>query len=156
MSAIDGFVLGVLALAAALGGVWLVTICVRKTWAVANALIDGLREIGKLRQTCEELRDEARIFSGIMAGTYLPNPKFGEGGKSPANPSAAPQAPPPFPTPVFDRFRVKEPPDAKLEDSQVIAPSDEEMAAQERIDNLRELGFDVQEPSDAEGIHAEG
>jgi hypothetical protein len=155
MSATDGFVLGVLALAILLGLVWLATICVRKTWAVANALIDGLREIGKLRQVAMEVRDEAKAFRSILIGTYQPTPNSGVEA-IPGAASPAPTAPPAFPTPVFERFRTKpEVPDSKIEETEVIAPTDAEMAEEERLENLRELGFDVQEPDDAEGIHTE-
>ena len=158
MTPIDGFVLGVLSLAVLLAVVWLVVIALRKTLAVANALIEGLSEIPKLRASGEnlvkvfiELRDEARLFRAIAVGGLQPPPDGGEE----ASP-LTPRAPVSFPAPLFDRFSVKpEVSDATLEESKVEAPTDAEMAEIERLERLRDLGFPVEEPDDAEGIHTE-
>jgi hypothetical protein len=159
MTPIDGFVLGVLSLAILLAIVFLIFLVVRKTLAVANALIEGLREIPKLRASGEslvkvflELRDEAKLFRAIATGVYVPpTPEGGE-----ETPPQRPAVPSPFPSPAFDRFAVQpEVPDATIEDSKDVTTTDAEQAEIERLETLRTLGFPVEDAEDAEGIHAE-
>lgn len=157
MTPIDGIVIGICGTVVVGLIAFVVTLWVRKALAVANALINGLNEIPKLRAEGEklvkvftDLRDEARMFRSIAMGVM---PDAPPGTESAPQPPARPMAP--FPAPVLDRFRVQEPADATKEESVVVDPTDEEMAQEERIQNLRDMGIPIEEPEDAEGIHVE-
>lgn len=157
LSPVDGFVLGVLACAVAGLAVFGVIVVVRKAAEVANSLIAGLSAIPQLKESNESLvkvvisfRDEVRAFRTVALGQPELVPEFG-----PENqPPQSTRTPAPFPAPAFDRFPV-EAADATREDSQVIAPTDAEMVEFERVENLRNMGIQVEEPEPGTGIGAE-
>lgn len=157
LSPVDGFVLGVLACAVAGLAVFGVIVVVRKAAEVANSLIAGLSAIPQLKESNESLvkvvisfRDEVRAFRTVALGQPELVPEFG-----PENqPPQGTRTPAPFPAPAFDRFPV-EVPDATRGDSQIIASTDAEMAEFERVENLRNMGIEVEEPELGTGIGAE-
>jgi hypothetical protein len=117
-----------------------------KAWKIVSSIERALNAIPKVQKSLDDL---VILLKAVITGGNPNFPNFGldtEGnplGPQPLDPM--PRAP--FPSPVFDRFTVKpDEPDAVPEDTIVISSTDEELIDAERVENLRRMGFQVEEP----------
>lgn len=158
---LNGIFLGAAGLAIITG----LFVAIRKTWSVATSMETALQAVPRLIKVLEELvtiasgfRQELAYLRGVATGSVIlqqPGDIEPNAGGTPQEP----RAPTPFPSPVFDRFTVKpDAPDATKEESVIFAQTDEEMAEIEKLDNLRNLGYvveDVETPHEARQVDSE-
>lgn len=125
---------------------------------VARALITAWKIMVNLHSTLHEAVAVLKEYRGDfqflrqLQEAAGKSPNFGEAGGF-QEPVVSVQGPresrrpiAPFPDPLIDRFPVKPPePDAEAEDADVTG-NEEDMVNRERVDNLKDMGFDAEEP----------
>lgn len=148
MSTTDALLVGGLGTAIVILIAYGVVIAIRKTWGIVSSLTAALKEIAKLREANQQLVSIAKQVVAELS--YLR--QIMTGGKSTESPQpeqayqpwVQPKIPE-YPTPDFSRFRVKEVPDAKPEDTdmEALAQTDEDLTNIERLETLRQMGMDM-------------
>ena len=148
LSAADGIVLGALGMALFIVAGFFVFLAARRTWEVAKSMETALRAVPPLVEAVQELvavakdlRGELGYMRAVVTGGLIPEqPQQSEDGET--TEPTSPVGRVPFPAPVYDRFTTKPlEEDAKLEDSEVISQTDAEMAEEEKLENLRQMGM---------------
>lgn len=125
---------------------------------LAKALTELAKQSKALLAVCDGIQREL-AYIRALAPPPSPNSGVDVGSSQGFQQAAPPDTPPPFPSPIFDRFDVRKPePDAKIEDTDSggLIQTDEDLVAMEQLENLRQMGIPV-EDSDAEhpGIEVE-
>ena len=156
MSPFDYMLLGALALAA----LYCLFLAIRKTWLVATSMDEALRTVPPILKALQDLVDAARglqkefqIMRHIATGDQ-PTPNFGVE----ATPGAGTEQPeiPQYPKPPFEMYPIQTVvPDAKPEDTQVFAPTDAEVAEEEKLENLIDAGLAYREEVQPPGREVE-
>lgn len=151
MTQVDGILIGA-------GGtvlVYFVVLGIRKTWAVATSMEEALRAVPPILAAIQNLVAAARDFQKELA--FMRHIAMGgtpnSGVEDPENPPARQQSnavngAPEYPAPILSMYPQKPPdaPDAKPEDTEVFAQTEEEMAEEEKLQNLIDAGLAEREP----------
>ena len=156
MTPIDGIVVGVFMTLAILLAAHFIILAAKKALAVAQDLINGLREISSLVDEAKAVRSQLEIIASFLGQQPAYEVHSGPVPINAGNVEAVERhggGLPPFPSPNFERFSqqvpvaVEENPE---EGTSVTFQGDEEMAELERIESLRQSGMSI-EAEEAEG-----
>ncbi len=138
---------------AVMAALYFLVLAIRKTWRLSVSMDEALRAVPAAVTAVQNLVDVARDFQKELtlmrayANGQIPASDFGPTGEDAIAANRTPPSPVPYPAPIFDRFKVKEPePDAELGDTEVIDQPDSEMAELEKFGALVDLGLAEAEP----------
>lgn len=143
MTVVDGILIG----AAGMVVLYAVFLALRKTWTVASDLGTAMRTVPPAVKSIQELVEVAKGFQqelaymrAVASGQIPPSPNFGV--ENPTDAPSEPRTPVAYPAPIFDRFPSKpDAPDAEPGDGVSFAQTDEEMAEEEKLENLIDMGL---------------
>lgn len=119
----------------------------RKAIAASKELISGLKGIGQIAESNKALVEaslmvatELKMLRSLMAENVqqhpTENPFEGQAGPTPPKPRQ------PFPTPNFDIYSQVPVQDAKVEDTVITDTTDEQLVTYEKIEELRQQGYE--------------
>ena len=159
MTPLDYILVGALGVVA----LYFIAKTIRRTWAVAVSMEEALRAIPPILEAARNLVAVARDFLRELQlmrtiATGGPTPNFGveteTGGEHPE--PAQPKLSVEWPKPPWEMYPVKtDAPDAKKDDTVVIAQDDAEMAEEEKLENLIDAGLAYREEVQPEGREVE-
>jgi hypothetical protein len=114
--------------------VWRIAVNLNATLKEAVAVLKEYRGDFQFLRQLQEAASRGPNFGEVDSQAEVQEPK------QPKKPL------PPFPEPLYDRFTTKpKEPDAEAENADVTG-DDREMVDRERVDNLKDMGFDAEEP----------
>jgi hypothetical protein len=152
MTTTDGFVIGVLATLVAVSVFYGAYRAVRALLELLVSLKTGLDEIPKMRVASENLVQVLSNITGQGGTAADAGGSFGEPTYTPA--SYGVRSSSPFPEPVLSRFPQEPYAEPEGETSPEVSASDAELAEIEKLENLRQAGYHMEEPPEGTGIGA--
>jgi hypothetical protein len=147
MTTIDAVLVGAVGMALLIVAGYFLFLGFRKTWQVAKSMEVALKAVPEAVAALKEVAEVASGFKKeleLMRMIAVGDVNLAQQQANAAGNIAEVQEPAPrpeYPAPFLDRFPKQDVPDAEVKDTSIFAQTDEEMAGEEKLENLIEMGM---------------